>query len=334
MLFINGRANIFTENFIPDKILHREEQIQEIEKVFKNFSNNLLLMGNSGSGKTSSIKFLMKKFYGRYIYVSALKTSMRTLKELSGLKYRDYGDIFNEFTDQLINNPKIIIIDELNKIKDISDMFDYLNAIYRKTNSPIILISNDPQTIGKMPNDAKLTLFLQRVTFNSYDANELYSIAIDRLKMINIEEKFPEASLRYICAKVASTDNSARDVLFLVFKCIVENDFSPDFIDSLGKKMQEEDWTNWTTSLKEIEKNLLDVLIDISIKNIGKEIISSDLYSSLSNLSPQRISQLITFFVNNGILVTKERNLGRRGGRVRIIEFSSPEIFNKLVGAL
>ena len=50
-----------SDDYIPEKILHRDSQIKEIKKIFKNFKKlgmgtNLVILGVTGSGKTCLIK--------------------------------------------------------------------------------------------------------------------------------------------------------------------------------------------------------------------------------------------------------------------------------------
>jgi len=84
----------FKEDYNPEKILFRDEQIKRIEDVFKNYkeygmASNLLLSGVTGSGKTSTVTYLINK-NDNCIYVSAfnLKKTFEVWKKLLGSKKR------------------------------------------------------------------------------------------------------------------------------------------------------------------------------------------------------------------------------------------------------
>ena len=125
-----------TEFFIPLKILHRENQIKKIKSIFKNFqeqgiAENLLVQGVTGSGKTAVITKVVYDEDGGHIFISgaSTKTAFRTLKAIVDLKYNTADRLLSEGIRKLNQSPKIIIIDEINKIKDLPNT----NISFRRT---------------------------------------------------------------------------------------------------------------------------------------------------------------------------------------------------------
>ena len=228
----------------------------------------------------------------------------------------------------------MLIFDEVQKIKDINNFFDYLNFIYRQTGVPIIIISNKRTIIDDMPIDAKKTLIFEKINFPSYNALELQDIVKDRLKMMKDEpilKRIPEGFVEYVCSKEAK-EGSARTTLLIIMRCILSNNFSEEFINKINKDQEKEDWTEFINSLTKLEKTFLNALIEIYIKDLKKPITASQIRENMG-IIPQRISQLITTFEKDyGIIKTEYQNLGRGKGRYRIIDFVSQEIFVKLEG--
>lgn len=323
-----------TENYQPTEILHRDKQINSIIGVFKNFketgmSSNLLVLGTSGSGKTTTVrKIIQRENQSVFGSASITNTTFKTFRAMFDLNCKTTERLISEIINKLKKEPKILIIDEINKIIDPLNFFNLLNTIYRETSCPVIIITNKRTIHEDIPEDARLTLFFERVDFPSYNALELYDILKGRLKLIREKiPKIPNGSLKKICA-LGGKDSSARVVLSLTLRCILANNFSEDYIDKIKNDLKKEDWREFCLGLKPTEKEFLKILLDL--QTIKKEIIPTDISKTMKDFTPARISQLISSFENYGIIESKYKNLGRAGGRKRIINFASQEIFESL----
>ena len=121
---------------------------------------------------------------------------------------------------------------------------------------------------------------------------------------------------------------SARIALMITMKCILAKDYSIKYIDKIAKNLEREDWRVFVQGLTHSEKRFLEALLNISENNPFMR--HSDLTKQLKDLSPSRISQLITSFEDYGLVVTEYKNLGRGTGRYRAIKFVSKEIIEKM----
>jgi len=323
-----------TENYQPLKVLHRDKQIKSIEKVFENFkkmgvASNLLIFGVTGSGKTTTIKKIIKENNCNVFSSGATtNTAFKTFRAIFDLNCKTTERLINESINKLKQNPRIIIIDEVNKIIDPTNLFNTLNIIYRETNCPVIIITNKRTIYNDIPEDALKTLFFERVDFKSYNALELYDIIKGRLEGIEQEiPEIPEATLKKICA-IGGKDSSARTVLTMTLRCILSNDFSETFIDKIKNDLKIDEWRDFLNGLKTSEKEFLKNLLELQLKQ--KTIFPSDLSSMMKDFTPPRISQLISSFENYGIIESKYKNKGRAGGRLREIKFVSQEVFDTL----
>lgn len=320
-----------TEYYIPEKVLHRDEQTKEIEAVFKNFkkqgmASNILIQGVTGSGKTTVInKIIQKENNSVFGSGSTTKTSFRTLRAMFDINCNTNERLLTEIVSRLHQTPKIIIIDEVNKIQDRNNLFNDLNTIYRETGCPIILITNKRTIREEMPDDARLTLMFDRVDFPAYNAIELFDIIKSRLDLLQEKApKIPQGSLRKICA-IGGKEASARVVLQITLKCLLANNFTETYIDKVRKNLEREDWKDFFINLKPTEKDFLRNLVDLKAR--GTIIKPSSISKAMIHFTPARISQLITAFEDYGIVETKWRNQGRGGGRARIIDFSNDHMF-------
>ncbi len=335
-----GEQNlIFSENFNPSEILFRTSQIEKIDNVFKTFEGNLFLLGNTGTGKTTTIKSIMTRNRMKYLYISATGkiTSLQLFRALLNTSIKDRESLIKKLVQDLIGNPRVIIFDEVEKILNLEEFFDTLNYVYRQTSTPIIIISNKHTLLLSMPEDARLTIFFQRVDFSPYDAVELKQIAEGRIKLLSSTLIIPSVSLEYICTKCVE-DGSARKLLYLVKKCLFGNDFSQEFVQNMEKEMEREDWDRWYGSLGVAQKKFLKAVDYLFYKNIqgsgNGEIRTSEIPKEMGGLSPQRISSLISEFVNLGVLEERYVNKGRSGGRSRLVSFTNQDIYNRLQGVL
>jgi Cdc6-like AAA superfamily ATPase len=331
-----------TEYYEPKKVVHRKNQIESIRNLFKNFkifgiSKNILIRGYTGSGKTTVVSRVIKEEEGNYVIAngSETKTTFKTLKCLFDVRCNTSEKLIGEAVRTLKENPKVIVIDEVNKVRDSQNLYGDLNTIYRRTGCPIILITNKINLITSLPDDVRLTLFFERVEFPSYNALELYDIVkerIDEIKKRMQIPKIPEGSLRKICA-IGGKEASARTVLNITLRCLQTNNFSEDYIDEVNRNFQREDLREFILGLNHTEKEFLKNLVFLGMKK--KEISASEIWKTMSNLTPARISQLIDIFQNeHQIIKSFHRNLGRSGGRSRIVKFVSEDIYFDLENAV
>lgn len=328
-----------SDEYLPEKVLHRDKQIKEIREVFKNFKKlgmgtNLVLLGVTGSGKTVIIKKVIE-LEDNAVYVSGAetKTPFKTIKAIYNINSKTHEELLRRTIEKLKENPKIIVIDEIDKIKNFSQFCDDLNTIYRKTMIPIIIISLRRNILDQMPSDARKTLFFEKITLPSYNSVELKEILTSRIKLINRD--FPgltSGTINYISA-ISAKQGSARVLMNITLKCLQKNTFSQKFIAEIYQKMMKEDWVGFVNDINETEKEFLYILLDLC--SDGKEVPAEALEKKMGRVSGARISQLINVFERYDVIKSRHENLGRLGGRRRLVKFTSDEIYkelNKMVG--
>lgn len=338
----------FTEGFIPDKVLHREEQIKKLSDVFNNFksmgmASNLLIQGFSGSGKTLSVKKVLQKNdpqKGYHVLVSGSQTNtaFKLIRSIFDVNSVTIERALSEGIIKFQANPKIIIIDEINKLKNGTELrilFDLLNTFYRETECPIILITNKRGIVGLMPDDARLTLMFERVEFKSYDATQLTEILTARMNSIykkNPNMKIPEGRIEFIGALAfRDLDSSARAGLKIIKKCLLNNDFSDNVIKEAIKGIHEEDWREYWGRFSTNQKKLFELLV--RVMEFPKKIPYSDILKFYkTKYDPSTISKLVDSIEETNIVVSEYQNKGRAGGNKKFISFNTKDHYEKIKG--
>lgn len=319
--------------YIPKKILFREKELAEIRNVFENFKKykvgvNIALLGVTGSGKTTIIKKIVEeKDNSIYILGSKTKSPCNTIKEIVKSKKNNFYEVQKETIEKLRKHPKIIIIDEIDKVSRISELFDSLNLIYRETSVPIIISTLKRDILEKMPIDAKKTLFFERINLPAYNSMELKKILIERLKEIEVEiPLIDEGTINYISA-LAGRQGSARILLNLTLRCLQKGNFDHRFIDETFIKIMKEDMFAFVGDINETEREFLKNLF--SYADYENEFRTGVL-EKVMGLSAGRICQLTNTFEKYGVIISRHRNLGRSGGRQRFIKFINKERYDDL----
>ncbi len=320
--------------YIPKEILHRDKQMKVIREVFINFKEykcgtNLAILGVTGSGKTTIIKKILEE-QDNAIYVSGLETQTpyKTLKKIFNFNIKTNEELLKRTIEKIKEEPIILIIDEIDKISRVNQLFNNLNTIYRNTMIPIIIITMKRNIISEMPVDARKTLFFEKVSLPAYNSIELKDILISRIKQIKTKiPKIEDGVLNYISA-IAGQQGSARVLIHIALKCIQKRNFTHSFIDNVYKQMLKQDWFDFVNDINETEREFLRYIIgSCDWKN---ETTAENLEKKMKFYSKARISQLLNTFEKYSVIETYHKNLGRGGGRKRIVKFTSEEIYKEL----
>lgn len=321
--------NYLIESYKPKKILHRDEQITEIKKLFKCIKNkNLigevkLIQGVTGSGKTATTNYLIENNRDKCFYASGdvTKTSFRTLITLLGNWHNTEEKAATALKEELKKEKKLIVIDEVHKIKDLNNFLQHLNTIYRETNTPILLITNRGMFITKMPEDVKLTLLIKKIKFPSYMPDQLYDILNERLKEGSLT--IPESKKRYMCA-IGTKQGSARLTLRLAYEYLTKQEKD---INKIIESLNKEEWEEIINSLCFSERTFLRNLLDLT-ENGKRKVTTSEIQQISGKISPSRISQIISSMKDYGLIKSEQVNLGRKGGKFSYINFVNKEVSN------
>jgi orc1/cdc6 family replication initiation protein len=187
-LILNEDA--FTEFFVPQRVLHRDEQIEELKRrlspALENRSvENIFLTGTSGTGKTAIAKHILGTHFkeiSAYVNCWKHRTTCEVLTEILlslqiPVRGRESTGELTKMFERVIQKRKIIVcLDEVDRLND----FDVLYLLARN-GCGLILISTRCHVLSSLTPRIRSRLALTEVAFPEYSDAQLYNITKDRI---------------------------------------------------------------------------------------------------------------------------------------------------------
>ncbi|MEM1804516.1 MAG: AAA family ATPase [Nanopusillaceae archaeon] len=234
-IIINDR--VLCEDFLPERILYRDDQLKIILNSLKDFliskrGINMFFYGNTGTGKTLLARYIANII--KSINISKkmnIKVSYINCKSLIS-KEADYyviGKIYSDVTNDKFKKGKkkyemienlfeylanhdlklIIFLDEFDSLVNGKSNEDILYLLLRDfdiefpSKISLILISNNITFLNNLDPRTKSSFssFI-KVEFPPYNAEALREILIDRAKLAIKEGAIDRGIINYISAKV------------------------------------------------------------------------------------------------------------------------------------
>jgi len=316
--------SVFYEDYIPPRMIIRDKQIEQIKQAIDNFvkdgvASNLQLQGVTGSGKTSTLMYVIKDYDPRLFaivkgkQVKGVKEVLAQIAGLTPLARQRAPDLMPAVIKALQQKRRIVIIDDVTAISSWLELLGYLDGVYRAVQVPIFVTTNSFKFLDKLPDDVRHTLLFFRVDFPAYNAQDLYQIVKDRVELAGVS--IPDETLKLIAAYAAQV-GSARDAMTMARTAIQLGRTDPKGIEELQKIMEEQTFLDYISKLAPKERQVFGYLLQRYVhekKSIPVRDISRDLH-----LSPSRTSQLVTGLEQYEVIQTRTEK-GRDGGNYRVI---------------
>lgn len=233
-------------DYIPDKLLFRENEIKKLAYLFSNLlrgyrSSNLFIYGKPGTGKTAVTKYVVKKFleaaanHGKRINFSYVNC------RLAGTEYRIVYNIATDVklsipftglsTEEAFNRvlekvyadevPFLLILDEIDSlVTRYGDKLLYMLTRFNTKNKQIpymiIGISNnlmfkeylDPRVLSSLSED--------EIVFKPYRSDELERIVFDRVKIAFYDNIVDDEAIKLVAALSGAEHGDARKAIDLI----------------------------------------------------------------------------------------------------------------------
>jgi len=316
--------NVLSPHFIPETLPHREEQIDKmmitLAPVLKQKKiHNLFLYGKTGTGKTSSTKYVINKLLvAKEKYNSAVDTLYVNCRILNTkyqvmLKCANYckpdekfiGYPFAAIYDQLMKyisekkTSMIVVLDEVDKVKDVDDLMYTLTRINDELQAghcAIIGITNNITLKEKLDPRSKSTLCEEEFVFSPYNADQLYDILNKRIENAFVKGAVEDSAVNLAAAMAAQESGDARYALKLILKAgeIVDNSERKKVVDGDIKKarkgVEDEIVTDIMETLPKHQKIVLYSIAKLITRGVkydrltgtgaDKVLFSGDVYDS------------------------------------------------------
>ena len=350
--------------WLPDNLVHREEQIRQIAKNWIDVLNdvtpsNVTLYGKTGTGKTATSKFareqLMevarkKKIFVKieYIRCTDYTTEYQVIAKLCNQLGRDVpnrgwtkGEVVNTFRDIFKSSNAfgkklqlIVILDEIDILLN-KDGDGILYTLTRTDNVSVLCISNYLDFKNLIKPRVTSSLNDKEIVFPPYGATQLIDILNERAALSFNEDVLADDVIPLCSAMAAKEEGDARYAL--------------DLLRNAGELAFDEDSDKVTTAHVRMAKDriehskVIDIIktlplqqqrVLVSILNLTKqkeEITSGKLYETYTDLykkdavTYRRIFDFINELEMLGIISTNTISRGRGKGRTNIIKLQCDE---------
>ena len=235
---------VLSEAYLPDKLLFREKEIEEIidhagDFMFGSIPKNLVVHGPPGTGKTAAMMMIERVYNNvatknnvdtRAIYISAKELTyhkvLYTLAinlNLNVNKGMSIGGIYDAILKHLKREEMryLLIVDELDKIRRNTKMGDSpidslvyslsrINERVQRIAVNLFLVTNNARLVERLSAPSLSSLAPIFIYFRSYNADELYEILKNRADLAFEEGAVDDAALKLLAALIKRESRDLR----------------------------------------------------------------------------------------------------------------------------
>ncbi|MCI6993423.1 Cdc6/Cdc18 family protein [uncultured Methanobrevibacter sp.] len=350
--------------WLPDKLVHREEQIKQIAKYWVDVlsdvtPSNVTLYGKTGTGKTAASKFAREQLMDiarkksifvkvEYVRCTDYTTEYQVIAELCNKLGRDVpnrgwtkGEVVNTFRDIFKSTNAfgkklhlIVILDEIDILLD-KDGDGILYTLTRTDNVSILCISNYLDFKNLIKSRVTSSLNDKEIVFPPYGAGQLSDILNERAE-ISFNENVLESDVIPLCsAMAAKEEGDARYALDLLKNAgeLAFDEDSPkvtnDHVKRAKDKIEHNKVIEIISTLPLQQQRVLESILNLTKQK--EEITSGKLYEAYTDLykkdavTYRRIFDFINELEMLGIISTNTISRGRGKGRTNIIKLQCDE---------
>ena len=350
--------------FLPDKLVHRDEQIRQIAKywvdVLDNVTpSNVTLYGKTGTGKTAASKFAREQLIEaannenvfvkiEYIRCTDYTTEYQVIAELCNRLGRDVpnrgwtkAEVVNAFRELFRTNAfgrklhLIVILDEIDILLE-KDGDGILYTLTRTDNISVLSISNYLDFKNLINSRVTSSLNDKEIVFPPYGANQLSDILNERAQL-SFNDGVLDSDVIPLCSAMAAKEEGdaryALDLLKNAGELAFDEDsekVTSDHVIRAKDRIEHNKVSEILSTLPLQQQRLLEAILTLTKQ--GEEITSGKLYEAYSDVSK---SDAVTYrrifdFINDlellGIISTNTVSRGRGKRRTNIIKLQCDEV--------
>ena len=319
--------------FLPEKLVHREEQIRQIAKYWVDALNqvtpsNVTLYGKTGTGKTAASKFAREQL----IDAASHKNVFVKVEYIRCTDYTtEYQVIAQKKQKKLI---LIVILDEIDILLD-KDGDGILYTLTRTDNVSVLSISNYLDFKNLIKSRVTSSLNDKEIVFPPYGADQLSDILSERAQLSFNDDVLDSDVIPLCSAMAAKEEGDARYALDLLKNAgelaFDENaeKVTSEHVRIAKDRIEHNKVTEIIQTLPLQQQRVLEAILNLTKQ--GDEISSGKLYDEYKELSKQdavtyrRIFDFINELELLGIISTNTISRGRGKGRTNIIKLQCDE---------
>ena len=227
-LFLNEEA--LDPEYAPPVIKYRENQQRYIATCIKPLligrnGKNLFITGKPGIGKTVAVKHILNELNKETeeietLYINCWKKDTAYKVVMDICDQLNYKFIQNRRTDELLKeiakilNKKaaVIVLDEADKLSEISIIYNLLEDLYKKT---LILITNEKEWLSELDQRIRSRLMPEILEFQPYNFEETEGILKQRIEFSLVPNVLEKEAFELITKKTFEV-HDIRAGLFLL----------------------------------------------------------------------------------------------------------------------
>ena len=323
----------YQPKLVPYRENHQKYMASSIKPLFQNRNGkNLFIFGQPGVGKTTSSRHVLRELeeyedsiYLIYINCWKFDTSFKIVNEICD--QINYKFTHNKRTDELMKviesyfNKKssVIVLDEVDKLKDFDAIYSVLEGIHRKT---IFLITNGKDWLINLDQRLRSRLNAEDLEFKPYNKEETFGILNERLEFAFVPNSFDKDAFNLIAEKCYEIGD-IRMGLFLLKEAgeFAEQGSSKKITIDHAKYVIEKLKDFKIRDAEKLEREEIEILRIIK-ENSGKKI--KEIYEVYKNnggdKSYSTFHRKINELKSNNLVETEEKNLGE-GGKSYIVNY-------------
>lgn len=336
---------VLMPDYLPEVMPHRERQIEEIAYGLKGAAGakkteNMLILGPSGTGKTSTVRYVLKQLqeYSQKvvpIYINCWESSTRhsilnnivsTLGEFIPRRGISTDEITDRIGEVLRRDKKIPIIalDEVDRLfagssEEEKVLYDLARAKELfSTDFGVVAITNSDEFLVKLDQRIRNSLVQKQIVFKQYSPIELKDILKSRAKLAFYPESLSEEVIPLCAARAAKNNGDARLAISLLWKAgkIAERENSEKVGEGHVRKAFEEVGEGEVVEekLQGREKEVYEF-----IKEKG-EVTSSEIYEKFKDETDRSLRNYISMLASLNLITAETRGGVGKRGKTRIIK--------------
>jgi len=274
-------------DYHPKLVPYRENEQHYMANCIKPLlqnrnGKNLFIFGKPGIGKTIATRHVLKDLEEnsdevQQIYINCWKkdTPYKIVLEICdqiGYKWiqqKKTDELFQKVKEILNKTSAVLVLDEADKLEDVSIIYSIAEDIYKKS---IFFITNDKEWINNLDQRLRSRLIPENLEFKPYNMEETKGILKQRVTYAFHSNVFDEKAFNLIAEKTYHL-NDIRTGLFLLKEAalIAEN----KSLKKVSLEHSQEAIEKLTNFTPKDEKNLQDdekEILELIKKNSGKSI--------------------------------------------------------------